>query len=69
MCGALALVGVAEWAQASFTFAGDHRLMWFHQDFPALYAAAEGPRILRRVGSPSARRACSVTSTHPSSLR
>ena len=35
----LVAVGIAEWLQAAFTFAGDHRLIWFHQDFPALYAA------------------------------
>jgi hypothetical protein len=37
---AMALAGMYELAATAFAFFGNERLLWFHQDFPALYTAA-----------------------------
>jgi hypothetical protein len=39
--GAFAVAGGVEAVQTLFAFFGDESLLWFHQDFPALYAAAK----------------------------
>ena len=35
----LIVAGALEWTQTAFAFFGHDELMWYHQDFPALYAA------------------------------
>jgi hypothetical protein len=39
--GVFAIAGGTEAVQTLFAFFGDESLLWFHQDFPALYAAAK----------------------------
>ena len=41
MFGVFAIAGGVEAVQTLFAFFGDESLLWFHQDFPALYAAAQ----------------------------
>jgi cytochrome c oxidase subunit IV len=40
VCAALVAAGCYEWLATGFAFFGSERLLWFHQDFPALYTAA-----------------------------
>ena len=39
-CVAFVGLGCYEWMATAFAFFGSQRLLWFHQDFPALYTAA-----------------------------
>ncbi len=40
VCVAFVVAGCYEWLATGFAFFGSERLLWFHQDFPALYTAA-----------------------------
>jgi hypothetical protein len=40
VCIAFTVAGCYEWLATGFAFFGTERLLWFHQDFPALYTAA-----------------------------